>query len=252
MTGNTAGLGSSADQDVNAQQLIALYVDLGRRIDARATPGDALAAVTTVALEAVPGALHASITRSRGDRYQTMAPTDSIADAADLLQYELRSGPCVDGVGADLPILVVDLAADSRWPVFGPLAAARFGIGSMLSIRMVLDDEINACLNLYSDRIGGFTARSQLLGTLLTAHGAIAVSHVIARERSLNLEKALVNSRRIGMAVGVLMSARKLTGDQAFDLMRIVSQNSNRRMPIVAEEIIETGTLKIPDHADGA
>jgi hypothetical protein len=247
MTDDATGPDRSDDQDVNAQRLVELYADLGRRIDARATTGDALAAITAVALETVPGTQHASITRSRGSHYQTMASTDSIAEAADRLQYELDSGPCVDSLRADVPIIVIDLADDSRWPAYGPLATQRFGIGSMLSIRMVLDDEIDASLNLYSDSVGGFTARSQLLGTLLTAHGAIAVSRVIVRERAFNLEKALVNSRRIGMAVGVLMSARKLTDVQAFDLMRIVSQNSNRRIPVVAEEIIATGTVDLPD-----
>jgi hypothetical protein len=251
MNRDSGASGLSANEDVNAQQLLGLYADLGLRIDARATPGDALAAVTAVAIETVPGAVHASVTRGRGHRYQTMAPTDPTADAADRLQYELDSGPCIDSVRADAPLLVTDLANDPRWPVFGPLAARRFGIGSMLSIRMVLDDEINACLNLYSDSIGAFTVRSKLLGTLLTAHAAVAVSHVIARERSVNLEKALVNSRRIGMAVGVLMSARKLTSDQAFDLMRIVSQNTNQRMSVIAEEIIETGTLQVGDHSGG-
>jgi AmiR/NasT family two-component response regulator len=111
----------------------------------------------------------------------------------------------------------------------------------------VLDDDIHASLNLYSDTVGGL-ADSQTLTMLLTTHGAVAVSHVMARERAVNLEKALVNSRRIGMAVGVLMSTRKLTHEQAFDLMKIVSQNSNRRMSLVADEVVETGTLTMPNN----
>jgi hypothetical protein len=175
------------------------------------------------------------------------APTDATATGADKLQYELDSGPCVDSVRTDGPLHATDVGTDGRWPVYGPRVAAEFGVGSMLSTRMVLDDEIQASLNLYSDDVRGLTAKSETMALVLTTHGALAVSRVIARERAANLEKALVNSRRIGMAVGVLMFSRKLTDDQAFALMRIVSQNSNRRMLLVAEDVIETGTLDVPE-----
>jgi hypothetical protein len=230
---------------VDARELVALYTELGRRIDALSSADNALAAITAVSVEAVPGADHASITRSRGDRFQTLAPTSAIASGADRLQYELNSGPCVDSVRAPQPMLAPDVAHDPRWPQFGPLVAERFGIASMLSLQMVFDEEITAGLNLYSGTIGGFTARSETMAMLLTTHATVAVSHVVARERAFNLETALTNSRRIGIAIGVLMSARKLTNDQAFDLMRIVSQNTNRRMALVADEVIETGTIEL-------
>jgi GAF domain-containing protein len=247
-TSSEANLAAKPDAGatVNAYELVALYADLGRRIDALTGPDDAMAAITAVAVEAVPGADHASITRSRGDRFQTLAPTSVIATAADRLQYELNSGPCIYSVRTGESLLVPDIAHDPRWPQFGPLVAERFGIGSMLSLQMVLDDEITAGLNLYSNTIGGFTPRSETIGMLLTTHGAVAVNHVVARERAEHLETALANSRRIGIAIGVLMSARKLTNDQAFDLMRIVSQNTNRRMVLVAEDVIETGTIELP------
>jgi AmiR/NasT family two-component response regulator len=59
----------------------------------------------------------------------------------------------------------------------------------------------------------------------------------------MNLEKALDTSREIGTAVGVLMSAHKLTREQAFDLLRIASQRSNRRVQELAIEVVDTGSL---------
>ena len=238
------------DDDALARELVELYAEVGERIAGHITTSDALSAVTAVALEVVPGAHHASITRLREGGFQTLAPTSAVATGADKLQYELGSGPCVDSVVVDRPLLAADLATDVRWPEYGPRVAAEFGVGSMLSMRMVLDDDIQAGLNLYSDDVGGFTTRSETVALVLTTHGAQAVSRVIARERAANLEKALVNSRRIGMAVGVLMFSRKLTDDQAFALMRIVSQNTNRRMLLVAEDVIETGTLIVPEPTD--
>jgi AmiR/NasT family two-component response regulator len=62
-------------------------------------------------------------------------------------------------------------------------------------------------------------------------------------DRVRNLEAALATNRRIGMAVGILMSSLKVTDTEAFDLMRVVSQRTNRRVRAVADEVIDTGTL---------
>jgi hypothetical protein len=229
-----------------ARDLAVLYAYLADRIARRRTTYDALSAVTDVAISVVPGVHHASITRQRDEGFQTLAPTSAVATGADKLQYELGSGPCVDSVRIDGPLLSTNLATDLRWPAYGPQVAAEFGIGSMLSMHMVLDEDIHASLNLYSEGLDSFSPRSETMATVLTTHGALAVSGVIARERAEHLENALTNSRRIGTAVGILMFARKLTADQAFAVMRVVSQNSNRRMILIAEEVIETGTLHLP------
>ena len=65
---------------------------------------------------------------------------------------------------------------------------------------------------------------------LLATHGALAVSRVIAREKATNLARAVTTNREIGMAMGVLMTTYKVTEDQAFDLLRIASQGSHRKM----------------------
>jgi AmiR/NasT family two-component response regulator len=71
-----------------------------------------------------------------------------------------------------------------------------------------------------------------------------------AREEADNLRRALDNSRVIGTAMGVLMSARKLTSTQAFDLLRTASQHSNRKLAEIAAEVAETGTLDRPNRTD--
>lgn len=63
------------------------------------------------------------------------------------------------------------------------------------------------------------------------------------RDRADNLDKALLTSRDIGVAMGVLMIRQKITREQAFDLLRIVSQSSNRKLHEVAEAVAETGAL---------
>ena len=54
-----------------------------------------------VAVERVPGARWASVSMLRGGRFTTAASTGEQAVHADVLQYEIGSGPSVDAVLRD-------------------------------------------------------------------------------------------------------------------------------------------------------
>lgn len=74
-------------------------------------------------------------------------------------------------------------------------------------------------------------------------HGSLAVGRAAAREQSRNLLIGLKNSREIGIAKGIIMAHAKVTRDQAFDLLRIVSQHTHRKVAEMATEIADTGAL---------
>ena len=58
-----------------------------------------------------------------------------------------------------------------------------------------------------------------------------------------NLRNALKSSRRIGAAVGIVMSQRLLTEEAAFEHLRTLSQNSNVKLRDLADRIVETGVV---------
>ncbi len=58
------------------------------------------------------------------------------------------------------------------------------------------------------------------------------------------LQRALVTSRQIGMAMGILMERHRLTAEQAFDHLRDVSQRRNVKLRNVAEQLIYTGNTE--------
>ena len=62
-------------------------------------------------------------------------------------------------------------------------------------------------------------------------------------EQVENLQRALLSNREIGVAMGVLMTRHHVTRDQAFGLLRMASQNSNRKLHDVALEVTDTGAL---------
>jgi hypothetical protein len=64
-----------------------------------------------------------------------------------------------------------------------------------------------------------------------------------ARERIGHLETALASNRRIGIAIGIVMAGHQVTDEAAFELLRRRSQETNRKLRDVAEEVIYTGAL---------
>jgi signal transduction histidine kinase/DNA-binding response OmpR family regulator/PAS domain-containing protein len=64
-----------------------------------------------------------------------------------------------------------------------------------------------------------------------------------AEDKAANLERALSSNRQIGTAMGILMARLKLTDEQAFDMLRKVSQNKHRKLRDIAEEVAMTGEI---------
>lgn len=65
----------------------------------------------------------------------------------------------------------------------------------------------------------------------------------ITAERAHHLDIALQTSRQIGAAIGILMTIHKITDKDAFDLLRLASQHSHRKLRDLALDVIDTGWL---------
>lgn len=210
-----------------------------------AEPESALQVLVRVAVDTVPGAEMAGISLGRGGRFSTPAATDEAVLAVDALQYAEGTGPCVDAIVQDTAFRARDLRTDRRWPTFGRAAYARTGVVSMLSFRMFFedDDDTVAGLNMYSRQPDSFDDVSEAVGMLLVTHGALAVARSKAREKADNLTAALRTSREIGIAIGVLMHKYKITRDDAFNLLRMASQATHRKVADLAGQVAETGEL---------
>ena len=62
----------------------------------------------------------------------------------------------------------------------------------------------------------------------------------------MNLEQALISNREIGVAIGVLTARHLMTQQQAFDLLRMASQRTHRKLRDVARDVAETGDITFP------
>jgi hypothetical protein len=206
-------------------------------------------AVIRLAIARVPKANAASITTIRHGRFVTAAATDDVARHADQMQYEIGAGPCVDAIVDQAIYQPEDLSTDARWPEYGSRVSTELGLHSMLSFRMNVEATgVIAGLNFYARDVDAFDDHDLAEGLLLTTHAAQVVTAAHFRNLAQNLEQALASNRDIGTAIGVLVAQHKVTRDQAFDLLRIASQNRNRKLHEVALEVIETGTVDVTPH----
>ena len=227
-------------------EFAALFADIGQKLNAHQDDKIVLAAITGFATEAVPGADLAGITLGRvNGRFVTVAPTAELVNTVDQIQYDLGTGPCVDAIVADTTFNARDLRIDPRWPAFGHRAFEVAGIISMLSLRLYseADQGMVAGLNMYSYTQDAFDESSEAIAVLLATHGALAVGKAAAQGRAANLLRALKNSREIGIAMGILMNQHHVTRDQAFDLLRITSQHTHRKVADIATELADTGAM---------
>jgi hypothetical protein len=182
-----------------------------------------------------------------------MAPTHTVVNPIDAAQYKLNSGPCVDAVLHDRVFRADDLRTDTRWPAFGALAA-REGVLSMLSIRLFLpkDNPLLVGLNLYATDTNAFDDNAETTAVLLATHGALAVSGMFSRDKAHHLEIALQSNREIGAAMRILMAQYKLTRQEAFTLLRIASQDTNRKLAALATEVVDSGRIDLPPRLTSA
>lgn len=221
------------------------FAELGVHV-AEAGGDDPFEAVTSVVSRQIDAVAGASITTVRNGQFVTVAATDDRTRRADAIQYELGSGPCVDAIVAETMYRPRDLRNDERWPVYGRRVADELGLRSMLSYRMLLPvQDTVAGLNLYAEGVDAFTDRDAMIGLLMSTHGAHTAGLVLFEQQVEHLKIALSTNRDIGMAIGVLMASHKLTSDQAFNLLRVASRNSNRKLADIAADVVQTGTLDV-------
>jgi GAF domain-containing protein len=105
------------------------------------------------------------------------------------------------------------------------------------------DDQVVGALILWSRNPGHFTQHRVELGSLLAEHATVFLQLAMSEERTANLALALDSHRRIGIAIGILMNQYRVTEEVGFDMLRVVSQHTHRKLHSIAEDVVLTGEL---------
>jgi hypothetical protein len=192
------------------------------------------------AVELVPGCDHAGITVNEGGGPLTLVGSDDVVHRANELQYRLGEGPCLDTMRDEETLVSHDLAADVRWPRWAPVVHRELGVCSMLSLLLFTWTGCYGALSLYGDRVHGFDADDLAAAQVLAGHLAVS----LAAGREIDQRATAMHSRTvIGQAQGILMERFGLDADRAFDYLRRTSMTTNRKLSVVAEELVRTRRL---------
>ena len=183
-----------------------------------------------------------SITVRSGHRSPfTVVATDELTKRLDEQQYAEGQGPCLEALSTGVPVLVTDMASETRWPPYTG-RAAELGARSSMSYPLISGEQVIGALNMYALKPLTPDVALQARAAQLAdrAAGALAVGLRIAEEQSenVNLRRALTSRSVIDQAIGILVAQQHCSVQHAFALLRRTSQSRNIKLRDVAAQIV--------------
>ena len=217
-----------------------VFTALSALIYAGADAGSVHQSIVDAAKRLIPGCDRASLLVRTRDRFATTASTDDIARRIDQIELEVGQGPCVDAILDEGYQHDPDLTdAVTPWPRFTERIVAETPVRSAIGYRLLLDGDKVGALNVFADTPNALTARSADTGAIIASFASVAIMAIRAREEAATLRQGLQSNREIGKAVGLLMAAHRIGGEEAFELLRRTSQELNMKLTHVAAQVVD-------------
>ena len=208
---------------------------------------DLLGDVAEFAVHAIPGVDGAGVTAielfGSAPRIQAWAVTADFIREIDTVQYkELKEGPCITCMESRRPTVSGSLGSDGRWRHFGG-RVARMGVHSVLSLPLIVDDQVVGAINAYARSRDAFAEHAVKLGSQFAGPAAVSVYNAqllaTARDRAEHLHRALGSRTMIDQAIGILRSRSGVSEEEAFDRLTKISQKENVKLRVVAERLVD-------------
>lgn len=225
-----------------AGELAGIFARMSGFLLTEATVSAALARVTTLAVDTIPGSTGAgvSLLDAHGKRI-TSAATDPLAERLDELQYQLDEGPCLSA-WRDLTVLRSEgTEEERRWPSWIK-SARQLGMRSFVSAPLISGQSAIGAIKVYSTGAAEFSEHDADLLRRFGDEAAIFVANVQTRQAAEQLSAALKETLRsrevIATARGILMARRGLDSVAAFRELAAESRRTGRLMHDVAARMV--------------
>jgi hypothetical protein len=196
-------------------------------------------AIVHAAPRLVEGCDHASLMLRQHDRFVTSAASDAVARQVDEFERELGEGPCLDAIVDETVYHDEDLTDGSPWPRLTQRVLAETPVRGMAGFRLMAGAEKSGALNLFSDRAGGLTQHGVDQGIVLASFVTVALLAASEKQAADTLRQGLRSNREIGKAVGLMMAFHKISDSDAFDMLRVASQEMNLKLSEVARQVVQ-------------
>jgi GAF domain-containing protein len=236
---------SSAQLEADDGELVAGLSGVAGIVAGAREVSEILGDVAEFAVRAIPGADGAGVSvMSGGDsRVAAWAVTAAFVREIDTVQYEVAcEGPCITCIELRRPVLSGSVGSDRRWPHFGG-RVARMGVHSALALPLMVGEQLIGTINTYAHCRDAFADHSVDLGSQFASAAAVSVYNAQllagARERTKQLQRALMTRATIDQAVGIIRSRAGVSSEEAFERLTRISQNANTKLYVVAERLVE-------------
>jgi transcriptional regulator with GAF, ATPase, and Fis domain len=215
-------------------------------VDDGSPPTDAATRIAELAEHAaaeLPGADYATVTvtSSDGDLGSPVA-THPWAERLEAIQRRHREGPCLSSARQQHTVHVHDLASETRWPKFRAEALESTPVRSIMAFRLSASGTSIGALNVFAERPNAFDDRTRRLGSLFAMHVALVWE---SARRESQFQEALASRDIIGQAKGMIMERYAMDANQAFDMLRQLSHDSNVALAEVAGKIVDAAQANL-------
>ncbi|WEV28634.1 GAF and ANTAR domain-containing protein [Streptomyces sp. 71268] len=188
-----------------------------------------------------PGAAEAEVVEAEVEQ-QLTAATHPDLSALVAMQLSQGEGPIPAALRTGRPAVTDDLLYDERWPRYRARALAA---GVRASATLPFEhDGLAVTITLYGLRPGvlGPADRdtAELLGDLTVANLVYARRYRAALAEVDQLDTALRTRPVVDQACGILMHIVGCDAQTAFDMLRRMSQRSNRKLAELAETVVRS------------
>lgn len=224
-----------AVRERHASTLQCTVAELARALAGGAPVAEVLATLTSAALALIPGADCAKISSVKNGHLRSIAATSQLVGSLDIAQDAAQHGPCLDALTRRQTVRCDDLCADVRWPRFASHATTA-GVRSVMSSPIDVLGDTAATLSLFGFRSRAFGVESETLGAMLANHAAIAM---LTERRARQFKSALATRDGIGQAKGMIMERFDVDADEAFAMLKVLSQESNTPLRIIAAKVVD-------------
>jgi GAF domain-containing protein len=224
--------------------LVGALSDFARTLVRRFDISDVLYELTT-RVTTVLEVSSAGVSLVQDGRLRFVTALDETTATLERIQESEQAGPCIEAFRTGEFILISKIEeVESKWPVF-TRQAREIGFLAVAGIPMRLDGESLGALDLYHTSPRAWSADdvrvARVLADMATSY-VVNASELERQQRTTEqLELALESRVTIEQAKGIIAAERRVSIDQAFELLRRHARSHNADLRTTAEAVVQLG-----------
>lgn len=206
---------------------------------------EALSHLAQIAVAVIPDGPSCGITVMRDGQPVTAAYAGSVPAWVDEAQYERGDGPCLQALRTGSVVVAQDLAAEERWGDW-PAVALGARVHGVYAHPLEIDGAVVGALTLYAHEPGLFPEDVQRVAMQFVGPAGMLLGGVLRRLSQADviaqLQAALSSRATIDQAIGVIMARRRCGAEEAFRVLRKMSNDRNIKLHEIAATLVRSLT----------